>query len=199
MRETAVYQVIEFMRAKAPVIRLKPNEQRIRESVLFLVWEAQRTGKHATKYDLVKSVFLADRRHLNVYGRPITFDRYFAMEHGPVPSRVYELLNADPAKAGLPWQKDPAGPTVFCYSNPSREVDLDVLSESDMEALAESFITVKSLGFAQIRKLTHEDAAYVDAWEDGGDCRSFEMSYVMLFDVPDFDKAEDLAFASEHL
>ena len=48
-----------------------------------------------TQYDIVKSLFLADKAHLNRYGRPITFDNYFAMKDGPVPNLAYNLLKRD--------------------------------------------------------------------------------------------------------
>lgn len=185
------------MRKKAPIIKVMPNKPRIFESVVFLISEADRLRKFASQYDIVKSVFLADRRHLNEYGRPITFDHYVAMKNGPVPSSVYDLLKADPKELGSLWSKTPYDGKIFQYSDAVRGADNNVLSESDREALAESFVTVKSLGFHQIRKLTHEDPAYVDAWEDDGIKKAYDISYVMLFDVPDFEKAADIGFISE--
>jgi uncharacterized phage-associated protein len=194
-----IEQEKKMSRAKAPIVQVKPNEARILEAVVFLVSEADRLNKPATQYDIVKSIFLADRRHLNEYGRPITFDRYVAMEHGPVPSNVYSLLRLDPEKNGLPWSKKQISPKAFQYNGATREFDEAILAESDCEALGESFVTVKALGFQQIRKLTHEDPAYVDAWEDDSDKKSFDMSYVMLYDVPALDKAQELKFISEHI
>lgn len=187
------------MRNKAPHIKTVPNLPRIIESVVFVVSESDRLGKTASQYDIVKTIFLADRRHLNEYGRPITFDRYVAMKHGPVPSTLYDLLKEDPASRDLPWRKTQVNDKIYQFSDASRAADLDILSESDIEALAESFVTVKSLGFSQIRKLTHEDAAYIDAWEDEGGKKSYDMSYAMLFDVPNVEKAADIGHISECL
>ncbi|MES5097482.1 Panacea domain-containing protein [Agrobacterium sp. BA1120] len=187
------------MRAKAPIIDIKPNAARILEALVFLISEADRLHKSASQYDIVKSLFLSDRRHLNEYGRPITFDRYVAMEHGPVPSNAYDLLKSDPSLKNLPWTRVQTGHKVFQYSNAQRSFDENILSESDCEALYESFITVKSLGFQQIRKLTHEDPAYVDAWDDESDKKAFVMSYAMLYDFPAVDKAQELKFISEHI
>ncbi|MCD1633877.1 SocA family protein [Martelella mediterranea] len=186
------------MRTKAPIIELKANRPKILESVVYLVCEADRLSKSASQYDIVKSVFLADRRHLNEYGRPITFDKYVAMEHGPVPSHVYDLLKKDPAAEDLPWSREQVGTKVWNYFSAKREADPDILSQSDFEALEEAFITVKSLGFSQIRKLTHEDPAYIDAWEDDGNQKAFDMSYMMLFDVPDIEKAMEVKFIAEN-
>jgi len=38
-----------------------------------------------TKKELCKLLFFADKLHLLRYGRPITGDRYFALEQGPSP------------------------------------------------------------------------------------------------------------------
>ncbi|MEQ1715723.1 MAG: Panacea domain-containing protein, partial [Hyphomicrobium sp.] len=48
-----------------------------------------------TQYYIGKILFFADREHLLDYGRPITGDRYVAMEHGPVPSAIRDILKAD--------------------------------------------------------------------------------------------------------
>src|SRR6266446_7375344 len=80
---------------KARVIAMHPNQGRIVEAILFIFAEACERKIAVTQYDIVKSLFLADRAHLNKYGRPITFDNYVAMEHGPVPSTAYNFLKED--------------------------------------------------------------------------------------------------------
>ena len=187
------------MRQKAPIIKVTPNISKIIESLVFLISEADRLNKSASQYDIVKSVFLADRSHLNEYGRPITFDKYVAMEHGPVPSTAYDLLKKDPTSEGYPWKRVVQNRTTNRYFDASRKYNENILSESDVNALSNSFVIVKSLGFQQIRKLTHEDQAYVDAWEDDELKKAFDISYIMLFDVPNMDKALDVAFFSENM
>ncbi|MBB1644953.1 Panacea domain-containing protein [Sphingobacterium sp. UME9] len=44
---------------------------------------------------LIKLIWLADRLHLNKYGRQITKSAYSAMPRGPVASKVLDLLNSD--------------------------------------------------------------------------------------------------------
>ena len=187
------------MRNKAPVIHVKPNLDRIMESIVYVIGESDRLGKFLTQYDLVKTIFLADRAHLNQFGRPITFDKYVAMEHGPVPSTVYDILKKHPDKEGLPWEKLQQSKTLFSFIKATRSYDNNILSESDTAELSNAFVIVKSLGFSQIRKLTHEDQAYIDAWEDDELKKAFDMSYMMLFDVPDFSKALDVALFSENI
>ena len=46
-----------------------------------------------SKLKLVKLIYFADKYHLLHYGRTITEDTYFAMQHGPVGSTILNVLN----------------------------------------------------------------------------------------------------------
>lgn len=191
-------------RSKAPVVTLVPNKARALEAVLCLLNEALSRSCTLTQYQIGKSVFIADRAHMNQFGRPITFDNFVAMKHGPVPRFVYDVIKSDEKfrkEFGCDplWQRKPAperGNGAFEYSAPARQVDLDVLSESDISALRDALSVVLSLTFSQIRKLTHDDPAYVDAWEDLEGRKSFPMSLGLLFEVPNYERAEDIAYLS---
>ena len=153
-----------------------------------------------SQYDILKTLFLADRAHLNKYGRPITFDNYVAMRAGPVPSRAYNLLKATSIrKKPLPWDKAQVPGGKVYYSNPGHTTFADVLSESDRDALQEAYDVVKNLTFQQIRRLTHSDPAYVEAWKDDEDRKAFNMKIGMLFDSPNFEQAEAVEFLSKHM
>lgn len=186
---------------------LTSNMSRIVEAVLHLITLAARRGEKVTQYDIVKSLFLADLDHLNRYGRPVTFDNYAALNHGPVPRQAYNLLKEDMwamRKVGgnLPWQRRSApelGRNCNAFENPCREVNEDILSPSDMKALERALEKVKKLRFAEIRRLTHEHPAYIDAWCDDPVRKSFPIDYSKLFDKPDPGRVKELAFLSEHL
>ena len=190
-------------RIKAPLVRLVPDPAKIVEAVLYILDLAQECRFAVTQYDIVKSIFLADKRHLNRFGRPITFDNYFAMKHGPVPSLVYDLLKGNQAvaeKAGvkIEWDRKSVTGKPQSYFTPQRAPDMEILSPSETELLRDCFGMVKSLGFGQIRRLTHEYPAYLDAWEDdGGENSSYPMSLGMMFDVPDMVVAQELEFVSK--
>ena len=184
------------MRHKAPIVKMVPNRAKIIEAILFLISEADKSNKPITQCDIVKSIFLADRRHLNEFGRPVTFDNYCAMEHGPVPSLAYDILKSTD---DFPWTRSDTDTARKNYHTARRAVDEDVLSPSDMKVLSDALTTVRSLGFGQIKKLTHEDPAYVDAWDPEEGRAAFEMSYSLLFDAPNVEKSLDLAHASKHI
>ena len=155
-----------------------------------------------SQYDLVKTLFLADREHLNEWGRPITYDNYKAMKHGPVPSLAYNLLKGDEKAIRdhkiekLPWTYVAApggkGKKLFSPLEGQTHV-LGVLSESDIEALGDALTSVLSLGFGQIRRLTHDDPAYIEAWQENGDRGAYDMKLGLLFEEPNFERAELLA------
>ena len=183
-------------RHKAPVFRLEPNKARILETLVFLISEADKRKISLTQYIIVKCLFLADRKHLNDYGRPITFDNYVAMNHGPAPSTAYDALKSDDntkrilGLTQVPWSRRPStepehGKNANIYFQAKRKADMKTLSESDVEALSAALTIVSSLDFNQIRKLTHDDPAYRDAWEDIGARKSYPMSYGLLFESPD--------------
>jgi uncharacterized phage-associated protein len=195
-------------RQKAPIVRLQPNKQRVLESVRVVITEAAKREKPVTQYSILKALFLADRAHLNRYGRPITFDNYMAMKDGPVASFAYDLLKGDvsfPKEFGVkqaPWKVRPApdiSPKALVFHSPTRGPSEDVLSETDVEEIANALTIVLSLSFKQLRLLTHEDQAYIDAWEAEGTKQSYPMSIGMLFEVPNFDEAQNLALVSKHL
>jgi hypothetical protein len=198
----------DTQREKVEAYEMTPNVERIIEAILAIVYEAGNRGLRVTQYDVVKSLFLADRAHLNKYGRPITYDNYRALLHGPVPMLAYDFLreNSYAMRANgiyfFPWTRKEAFDiceSCYSYEGADRAPDEDVLSPSDLTELYAALTIIKSLRFGQIRKLTHEDQAYIDAWEDNSEQRSFPMSYTLLFDEPNVAAAKEVCFLSQHL
>ena len=181
-------------------VRLTEDLSKIIGAISYVIYIFSQKGREPTQYDIVKSLFLADRAHLNNWGRPITFDNYFAMKHGPVPSLSYDLLKAntrllkDYAVDNLPWERraGPSGKHFFRPADTSIDFE-DTLSESEMDALRLCAKAVLDLGFAQVRRLTHDDAAYLDAWDDESEESAFPMDLALMFDEPDRDAAASLA------
>jgi uncharacterized phage-associated protein len=188
----------------APRVNLKPNVGKILAAIAYVVAFGETRKLAVTQYDILKTFFLADKAHLNKYGRPITFDNYVAMRAGPVPSLTYDFLKEKQSKlkqlriSALPWSRSGSTGGRFFYSNADiKDVD-EALSESDKKALADAFTTIKSLTFVQIKKLTHDDPAYKEAWREESEQKAFLMSMGMLFDSPDFEEAEALEFQSRN-
>lgn len=115
--------------------------------VQALGYFASRGIRDLDKMKAAKLLFHADKYHLLKYGRPVIGDQYVCMEYGPVPSTSLNVMNdalaADPHYPAVaktlfdeyikvekfPWRRKYP---VFAAR---REPDLDVFSESDVEAL----------------------------------------------------------------
>jgi uncharacterized phage-associated protein len=176
---------------------LMPDVRKIVEAVLYVI----RGHGAPTQYDIVKTLFLADREHLNRYGRPITFDNYTAMTHGPVPSLAYDMIKPTweferYVGQPCPWVSQPQGQGVNRFISTSRAPDNSVFSATDREELDKAIQVAKSLGFGQMRRLTHEDQAYIEAWTNRGEARANPMKLHLLLEEPDEDVADDLRYLS---
>lgn len=94
------------------------------------------------KMKAIKLIYLADRYHIRKYGRPIVGDTYWAMKLGPVGSNILNIANLS---------KDSLEKDCFQYAHEyithlkgdtkiqevvsKKEVELEVFSQSDIEAL----------------------------------------------------------------
>lgn len=126
-----------------------------------------------TQYYVSKIMFFADREHVLDYGRPITGDRYMAMEHGPVPTAILNLLKND---SGYPDEMidllhsrigiEPEGNKQHVYSKGTDE--FPDLSGTDKQYLAEAVEKYGKMSFSQLKRLSHEDPAYDAAWKMPG-------------------------------
>lgn len=186
-------------------VRLRPNRRKILEAILWLIEEGVRLGAPLTQYQIGKSLFIADTRHLNTYGRPVTFDNYSALKFGPVPQEAYDMLKPSYDWArhmglpGAPWEREPVTSTAYRYVRPTRAPDVRALSASDVKALGEAVRYVRELGFGGVRDETHQHPAYVEAWNNRGIANAKAMDYAMLFEEPDPEGAAEVAYASTHI
>ena len=185
-----------------------PYIDKIIDVIAFLLHKAQTP---LSQYQIVKAIFLADRAHLNQYGRPITYDNYVAMAHGPVPSCAYDCLKNDPdildeiGRTCFPWTEVENHQTNGISSNikffeltEAPEIS-ELMSESDEMALDAALQQILASDFKNLRELTHEDPAWLEAWNNRGTKNSKEMNYALLFDKPDQDQADFIAESSAYL
>lgn len=130
------------------------------KSLAATVYLADRSGE--TMYTVLKMIYVADKLHLERYGRPITGDRFAAMPEGACPSRIYDSMKAyrgDKNTNYLPngekyLEVDPTTFDVTVKDMPT----LDALSASDMECLDETLSILKRLGRWAIRRMAHDEA-----------------------------------------
>jgi len=132
-------------------------------AIAFLVRE---TG--ATMYSVMKMLYLADKAHLEQYGRFITGDHYVAMEQGPVPSCTYNMVKhvrgEDCRRPGDEVAKKFLSCDTESHKITIRQMpDMDELSQSDIECLAEIAGIYRRVGHWAVRDMAH-DGAWKKTW-----------------------------------
>ena len=107
-----------------------------RKATSALTFLAQKQGGEINKLKALKLIYFADRYHLRCYGRPITNDRYLAMNYGPVASSCKDLAEmsdflGDEERKYAERFLVPSGHEFKALLEP----DLIEFSETDIEAL----------------------------------------------------------------
>jgi hypothetical protein len=120
----------------------------------------QETGE--SMYTVLKMLYLADRLHLEKYGRPITGDSYFAMQEGPAGTNTYDLmkfLRGERQYSPYPDARDKLRLDAETHQlEILREPDRKVFSESDLECITAIAALRNEKGGPFIRKLSHDPA-----------------------------------------
>lgn len=106
-------------------------------------------------YNVLKVFYLADKDHMEQYGRFIFDDHYSAMDMGPVPSLAYDLVKAIRANESLPHSLVRTIKVVGYQVSNLRDADEDVFSGSDLECI-DSVIELSKT--QDIAKISHDDA-----------------------------------------
>lgn len=196
-----VDRIINIMRPSRTKPKLKPRTDKIVEALLHLISRAEEQNKKVTQFDLVKSFFFADTAHIEEYGRPVTYDNYVAMKHGPVASVAYDMLKSNAYKneiEGWPlWFKSPSG-NANSYHTPKRAPNYKKLSKTDLAKLNEAQDMVWNLGFGAASDLSHEHPAYTEVWKKGRTEGSEDMDYMSLMPKGSKDRFSLIKFASEN-
>jgi uncharacterized phage-associated protein len=171
--------------------------------VQTLAFFAARGVPDLTKMKAAKLLFYLDKKHLLERGRPVLGDVYYCLQHGPVPSFSLNIMNvaADqtsdepvegwnafldvvPARAG-------ANRVIRSLKNP----DLDVFSESEIQALEWVLKEHGRKTASQLRNETHEDPIVKRAQEARGTAKRAEIPYELFFEGQADSVREVLALA----
>ncbi len=126
-------------------------------ALLYVANRVQRKDFHK----IFKVIYFADRQHLADWGRPITGDTYIAMDAGPVPSRLYDILKIVRGDSYLP-DNEGLGQYFqvenWMYVRPLVDADLNKLSANEQEALSDAIEKYASLSYDEIKEKSHDVA-----------------------------------------
>lgn len=139
------------------------------------------------KTKLMKLFYFIDFEHVKRYGTPITFDHYVKLEHGPIPSKIMNLVSAVVDEGenailadtisiqksdGMDLQR------ITCLKSFSEE-DKDLFSENEMKVLERVCKKYKDSTARQLEEISHSEAP----WTKTNDLD--EIPYTLAAEDPD--------------
>lgn len=134
-----------------------------RDKALEVILYIAKNLDGATLHSISKMLYLSDKVHLQEYGRLICGDRYIAMEYGPVPSAIYDMMKVAAGRESIDVDWDEIildamqvvrGRDVI----PKRECNMDMLSESEIECIQSALAEYGHKSFGQLTDITHDSA-----------------------------------------
>lgn len=146
-------------------------------AILYVV---KQLGGKCDMHAVCKILYFADQEHLSQYSRSITGDDYIAMQYGPVPSHVYDMMKAVRGDSYFSDTKIAADlKSKFRFYNKMmieavEMPDMDYLSGTDVKCLDAAIEKCKGLTFGQRTDLSH---GY--AWHNTARDRQMEVSDIL--------------------
>jgi uncharacterized phage-associated protein len=131
------------------------NKEKAVNTLLYVVSKLEKADFHKT----FKIIYFADQFHLQNYGRPIAGDLYIKMDFGPVPSFIRDITQNNITEYEGVVQKYGKN-----FLKTVQVVDLDALSESEMECLDSAIDENKNLSFGALTKKSHDYAWQNTTW-----------------------------------
>jgi hypothetical protein len=114
----------------------------------------------------IKMLYIADRKALVEWHRPITGDKFWSLEHGPIVSRIYDLIRGRIFGPEMEiWRtvfNPREGDTVSLKKD--AQPDTMPLSRREKDVLVEAFDEIQPLSIGQVIDLVHK----FPEWKDPG-------------------------------
>lgn len=141
------------------------------EALLAIASRLQEQGKAPDLHTLGHLLYLADKKHLERYGRMISGERFHALRYGPTPSGTYASLKiladrdpgVDPPEAFLDAMAGAFEHVAGSTYRALREPQYDYLSGAARECIDEVLAASRDWNFSDLTEATH-DEAYGSVW-----------------------------------
>lgn len=140
-------------------IRYEFDERKTTAAAVYLL---HKSNGRMPYMKLIKTLYLADRKSWESYGRPITGDRYVAMRYGPVLSNVLSLIRKDLGATETYWGAHIQTKGVAVEA--VKAADLSRLSEAELGLLNAAWEFCGQLDQWKLSEWTHG----FPEWHDPG-------------------------------
>lgn len=140
--------------------------------------------KKSDYHTICKACFFADEEVLNLRGRPIFGDQYKAMEYGPVPLGIYEMLKCNQKRIkemhshgirSCPWKVVGRYGVVLKSKKNLDKSYLRKIASAELEIIEDSFRRSSRMSFRKKVEVTHGRA-----WKKG---RNRERQFIFYEDM----------------
>jgi uncharacterized phage-associated protein len=142
-------------------IKFSFNERKAAQAASRLILHS---GGEMNYLALMKLLYLVDREALVRFGKPVTGDRVVAMKHGPVLSRVYDLVSQK--KQQVPeseWHQFIPRPNSYVYTVKFDGVtETSELSQAEVALIDEVFERFQGMKEWELVEYTHQ----LPEWRD---------------------------------
>ena len=133
------------------------NKEKTLNVILYIVERLQRRDLHK----VFKILYFSDREYLANYGYPITGDRYVAMQAGPVPSKVYDIVRM--VRGDSYFQDTENIKEYFTiedwkYIKPAKAANLRKIAPAEIEAIDKCLAQYGELSYEEIKEKSHDEA-----------------------------------------
>ncbi len=117
---------------------MKPRFNEVKTTQAAALFLKLRGGK-MSYMKLIKLLYLLDREALAKWGRPVTFDVYISMNHGPVLSNTLNMINeGNPPEQESYWSDHISQPSAYSIELKG-SVETDELSDAEIELINKIF------------------------------------------------------------
>ncbi|WP_197019108.1 Panacea domain-containing protein [Thioalkalivibrio sp. HK1] len=145
---------------KPPPIRFRFAPKKCLQAVQ---WMLAKVNEPLDFHTILKTAYFADKRMLNKNWRPIFGATYRAMNYGPVPVEVYEMLKCEPYYLSeldlddYPWERKGYRVNLTDTDRLNEILNPKGLSKADMRFIQEEFERSRWMNFDQRTKETHQN------------------------------------------
>jgi uncharacterized phage-associated protein len=152
-------------------IRFRVNQDKVLEALVFVA----QSRPTIDVFHVCKVLYFADKKHLNAYGRPILGDKYLALDQGPVPSLVYDMIERDERYINTELLEKLSRSLSYYKSAKDDYLRItalrapydEIFSHSDIECLNDAIEKYADLEHKELIALVHAEPAYRAVYREG--------------------------------